>query len=377
MSSLRKLKSLIYTECRIRLVASPLETQDALCKEARDTIFDFDTADDFIACYGLSVVIGEVLVNAHAAETSEQAAPAPAIHISPVPEARVAGFDANLVPDPADYRYSFDSRVFVSDSLSLKQVEKLRREETVRLDSALHRPLETDMKMIASASIEATLSYFSQDRSYRAKGGMQPTFIGEVLVSAHAAKASEQVDPTQNINISPVPEAGFASFDNIVQDSANLIGNCNRNASVDIPMSKLSCEELPPRVMKLDTPEAAGIYSFAAQGPEMSRAAEDFFPTPELLSVSVPAAPNISYQWSFPNIDRPIPDEYTVGVRCIITAGPNAIARIRMNIISTQHTASCSQSFQGGISCCYRPNVVGRFLDARRLPLPTRTVITF
>jgi hypothetical protein len=142
-------------------------------------------------------------------------------------------------------------------------------------------------------------------------------------------------------------------------------------------MSKLSCEELPPRVMKLDTPEAAGIYSFAAQGPEMSRAAEDFFPTPELLSVSVPAAPNISYQWSFPNIDRPIPDEYTVGVRCIITAGPNAIARIRMNIISTQHTASCSQSFQGGISCCYRPNVVGRFLDARRLPLPTRTMINF
>jgi hypothetical protein len=67
MSSLRKLKSLIYTECRIRLVASPLETQDALCKEARDTIFDFDTADDFIACYGLTVVIGEDLVNAHAA----------------------------------------------------------------------------------------------------------------------------------------------------------------------------------------------------------------------------------------------------------------------------------------------------------------------
>ena len=126
-----------------------------------------------------------------------------------------------------------------------------------------------------------------------------------------------------------------------------LIGNHNNNAF--IPMSKLSWEELPPRVTKLDIPEAAGIYSFAAQGPEMSRAAEDFFPMPELLSVSVPAAPNISYQWPFPNIDRPIPDEYTDCVRCIITAGPNAIARIRMNIISTQHTAPCSQSFQGGM----------------------------
>jgi hypothetical protein len=123
MSSLRKLKSLIYTECRIRLVASPLEDQDALCKEARDAIFDFDTADDFIACYGLPVVIGEDLAKAIAAEASEQTAQAPAIPISPVPEARVAGFDATIVPDPADYRYSFDSRVFVSDSLSLKQVE--------------------------------------------------------------------------------------------------------------------------------------------------------------------------------------------------------------------------------------------------------------
>ena len=370
--------TLIFKACRNHLVDSPVPEQDALCEKARDTIFDFDTASIFIDCYGLSVVIVEVLVNAHAAETSEQAAPAPAIHISPVPEASIAGFDANLVPDPADYRYSFDSRVFISDSLSLKQVEKLRREETARVDSALHRPLETEMKMIASASREATLRFFSQDRSYRAKGGMQPIFIGEDLVSAHAAKASEQVAPTPNINISSVPEARFAGFDNnIVQDSANLIGYRNRNASVDIPMSKLSCEELPPRVMKLDTPEAAGIYSFAAQGPEMSRAAEDLFPTPELLSVSVPAAPNISYEWSFPNIDRPIPDEYTVGVRCTITAGKNTIARIRMNIISTQHTTSCSQSFQGGISYFYRPNVVGRFLDARRRPLPTRTMINF
>ena len=170
-SSLRKLKSLIYTERRNRLVDSSLDKQDALCEKARDTIFDFDTAEDFIACYGLSVVIGEVLVNAHAAETSEQAAQAPAIHISPVPEARVAGFDANLVPDPADYRYSFDTRVFVSDSLSLKQVEKLRREETVRIDSALHRPLETEMKMIASASREATLILFFAGQILQSKGG--------------------------------------------------------------------------------------------------------------------------------------------------------------------------------------------------------------
>ena len=227
--SLRKLKYLIYNECRNHLVDSPVTEQNALCKKARDTIFDFDTASIFIDRYGLSVVIGEVLVNASAAKASEQVAPAQ--NISPVPEARVAVFDANLVPDPADNRYSFDSRVFVSDSLFLKQVEKLRREETARVDSALHRPLETEMKMIASASREATLSYFSQDRSYRAKGGMQPTFIGEVLVSAHAAKASEQVAPAQNINISLVPEARFAGFDNnFVQDSADLMGNCNRNA---------------------------------------------------------------------------------------------------------------------------------------------------
>ena len=127
------------------------------------------------------------------------------------------------------------------------------------------------------------------------------------------------------------------------------------------PLDIIPCMavKLPPDVIKLPRAVHACLLS------------------PELLSVSVPAAPNISYQWFFPNIDRPIPEEYTDGVRCIITVGPNAIARIRMNIISTQHTAYCCQSFQGGISCCYRPNVVGRFLDARRLPLPTRTVITF
>ena len=198
--SLRKLKSLIYNECRNHLVDSPVPEQDALCEKARDTIFDFDTASIFIDRHGLSVVIGEVLVNAHAAETSEQAAPAPAIHISPVPEARVAGFDANLVPDPADYRYSFDSRVFVSDSLSLKQVEKLRREETARVDSALHRPLETDMKMIASASREATLRFFRRTDPTEQKGECNPSLT----------------DSPQRLN-SPGPQRWFArmipSFD--------------------------------------------------------------------------------------------------------------------------------------------------------------------
>ena len=152
-----------------------------LCKEARDTIFDFDTADDFIACYGLPVVIAEDLANAIAAEASEQTAPAAAIPISPVPEARVAGFDANLVPDPADYRYSFDSRVFVSDSLSLKQVEKLHREETVRMDSALYRPLETEMKMIASASREATLRFFRRTDPTEQKGECNPSLSVKFL----------------------------------------------------------------------------------------------------------------------------------------------------------------------------------------------------
>ena len=46
-----------------------------------------------------------------------------------------------------------------------------------------------------------------------------------------------------------------------------------------------------------------------------------------------------------------------------------------VNIISPQHTASCRQSVQGGISCRYRPIAVGRLIDApQRLP-PEKTSI--
>jgi hypothetical protein len=115
--------------------------------------------------------------------------------------------------------------------------------------------------------------------------------------------------------------------------------------------------ELPLKVIKL------GPF-FAAEALQMPRAVQPCFLSPELFFASVPAAPNISYQRPLPTID---------GVKCALTAGPNAIACICVNIISTQHTASCRQSVQGGISCRYRPIAVGRLIDApQRLP-PEKT----
>lgn len=117
--------------------------------------------------------------------------------------------------------------------------------------------------------------------------------------------------------------------------------------------------ELPLKVIKL------GPF-FAAEGLQMPRAVQPCFLSPELFFASVPAAPNISYQRPLPTID---------GVKCALTAGPNAIACMCVNIISPQHTASCRQSVQGGISCRYRPIAVGRLIDApQRLP-PEKTSI--
>jgi len=78
-----------------------------------------------------------------------------------------------------------------------------------------------------------------------------------------------------------------------------------------LPLDIIPCMavKLPPDVIKLPRAVHACLLS------------------PELLSVSVPAAPNISYQCSLPTID---------GVKCVLTAGPIALA------------------------CRYRPIVVGR-----------------
>ena len=94
--------------------------------------------------------------------------------------------------------------------------------------------------------------------------------------------------------------------------------------------------ELPLKVIKL------GPF-FAAEGLQMSRAVQPCLLSPELLSASVPAAPNISYQRSLPITIH--------GVKCVLTAGPNAIARMCVNIISPRHTAPCCRSFQGDVSC--------------------------
>ena len=95
----------------------------------------------------------------------------------------------------------------------------------------------------------------------------------------------------------------------------------------------------------------------------MPRAIQARFLPPEPLPESVPAAPNISSQRSLPTTD---------GVKCALTAGPNAIACMCVDIISPQHTASCCQSFQGGVSNRYRPSVLGRLIEARQLT-PTST----
>ena len=116
--------------------------------------------------------------------------------------------------------------------------------------------------------------------------------------------------------------------------------------------------ELPLKVIKL------GPF-FAAEGLQMPRAVQPCFLSPELLFASVPAAPNISYQRSLPTTVH--------GVKCALTAGPNAIACMCVNIISPQHIASCRQSIQGDVSCRYIPIAVGRLIDApQRLP-PEKT----
>ena len=91
-----------------------------------------------------------------------------------------------------------------------------------------------------------------------------------------------------------------------------------------LPLDIIPCMavKLPPDVIKLPRAVHACLLS------------------PELLSVSVPAAPNISYQCSLPTID---------GVKRVLTAGPNALA------------------------CGYRPIVVGRLIDAPRRLLPMST----
>ena len=88
------------------------------------------------------------------------------------------------------------------------------------------------------------------------------------------------------------------------------------------------------------------VNFFAAEDPQMPRAVQACFLSPELLPASVPAAPNISYQRSLPTIDD---------VKFALTAGPNVIACMCVNIITPQHTASCCQSFQGDVSSRYRP----------------------
>jgi hypothetical protein len=81
----------------------------------------------------------------------------------------------------------------------------------------------------------------------------------------------------------------------------------------------------PLNVIKLGPFEAARTYFFAAEGPQTPRATQACFLSPELLSESVPAAPNISSRRCLPNTD---------GVKGVLTAGPNSIACMCVNTIS-------------------------------------------
>ena len=119
------------------------------------------------------------------------------------------------------------------------------------MDSALHRPLETEMKMIASASREATLRFFSQDRSYRAKGGMQPIF-NRLAPKAKLAWASKMVrqDDTVIRQWDDIPEIERLYF----------LENFYRNASVENPFPLESAlADIQMTVDVLDE-DALGLY---------------------------------------------------------------------------------------------------------------------
>ena len=168
--SLREIQKQIISAIRGIEGLKPAEVVTFVFK-ARDACVSLESAQDLIDDLQLPVIIGEDLAQAIQAEKEIE-------HVVDPAQAQVAGNEEiwdTAVP-PEDYRLPFDYRYEVSDVLTSKQVEKLRKEEAAKIDSASLRPYTTQMKMIESASREDTARLFAQDKIYRSHGGLRPLF---------------------------------------------------------------------------------------------------------------------------------------------------------------------------------------------------------
>jgi len=270
-----------------------------------------EAAREFIDENRLAVVIPEDLANAIKAEAN-LSVDDPRAGLAPGAE---GVHWSEFTPEPTDNRYPFESRYPLDGDLNSKAIENLCVDD--------HR---------ASLALEA-------------EGVTWSDFTPEPTDSKNRNYSEDRTELGDELNsqlVERLYKDAIESHDQQVR-AGGVLANAT---SADV--------ELPLKVIKLGP-------LFAAEGLQMSRAVQPCFLSPELLCASVPAAPNISYQRSLPTID---------GVKCVLTgAGPYAIARMCVNIISLQHIAPCRQRFQCDASCRYRPIVVRRLIDApRRLP---------
>ena len=224
-----------------------------------DRCINLETARVFISRRRLVVVIPEDLANAIQAEAKAETFVKDGVKMTPEVSSE---HWSQYTPGLDDARYPLEDRIKLNGNLTPKAVEKLGKDEKLKIDLDALRPMMN-------------------------KGAID---MHDKDCSADGALAEETDAKTKHFS----------------------------------PLDIIPCMavKLPPDVIKL------------------SRAVHACLLSPEHLSESVPAAPNISYQCSLPTID---------GVKRVLTAGPNALA------------------------CRYRPIVVGRLIDAPRRLIPMST----
>ena len=130
-----------------------------------------ETTREFIGYHNLAVVIPEDIASALQAEV--ETGPVRASYMA---EEGKVGHWSDFTPLPGDCRYPFEDRVKANDKITPKMVDKMRRDEIARIDSASLRPFTTNLVMIDSASRTDTAKLFAQDEIYRANGGERSFF---------------------------------------------------------------------------------------------------------------------------------------------------------------------------------------------------------